>query len=600
MKSRYFCAILFGLTLSVFACSSKKQEEAPSGKFADWVFVNGIVYLMDTDLTKTEAIAISADTITALGKNGQVDDWIGPNTKVVDLKGRMLMPGFVESHIHPAVAGLLNTGVQLLEFSTKKEIMEALKAYSERHPYKKAIFGFGWSNDLFEPNGPHKSELDSVIHNRPVFLIANDAHSAWVNSEALELLDIGKDTPDPLPGVHFYKRDKNGEPTGWLVEGGAFWPQLPKLGLGSSSDFKQGLKEILPVLASFGITSLFDAGVPGLERYALAALTELERDDDLPVRYYTSHYVTSPTEAEDAVKDFLALKEEFTSELVIPSAIKIPNDGTIEAETAALLEPYTDHPKNSGAVMLDQETLTRLLIQADSAGIDTHIHAIGDRTAHEALNAIKASQDKTGRKDTRHTICHLQLVREKDIKRFANLGVIAQVSPQWPQDLHSTYYKLWVKELGKRRANHQFEFRTFLKNRVIMSLGSDFPATGGTLTESSPMYGIETGRTRQVPGKPNSFPIPQKSERVSVAELLRGYTYNGAYQLRSEKQIGSLKVGKKADVIILDENPLTVPVHQLHATQVLFTMMGGKVTHNRLNDFEFRTGTDTDLREIIK
>ena len=278
---------------------------------------------------------------STVGKSDDVSKNADEDARIIDLAGRMLLPGFVESHSHPAVAGLLASKLQVIGTKTVAEVQAALKAYAAAHPDEEALLGFGFPSALNTAvnaagvQGPYRKDLDAVVADRPVLIIALDAHSAWVNSKALEVAGITKDTPDPVPGVHFYQRNANGEPTGWMVEGNAFWPLLPFFGLGSESDFRQAFAESLPSYSAMGITTVFDAGIPGgdaLLRNALKALADMEREGRLPLRYRASVYLNRPDVAgPDMVRRVVEIRESIASEFVDVHTVKIPTTARSKA-----------------------------------------------------------------------------------------------------------------------------------------------------------------------------------------------------------------------------------------------------------------------------
>ncbi|TKG93634.1 amidohydrolase [Puteibacter caeruleilacunae] len=567
----YLFVFLFSLT----SCSKQKKE------IADRIYFNTNIYTVDPEQPFAEAIAIKENRILYVGSKHAAMQYKGDKTSLTDLNGKFMMPGFIESHIHPGVATLISSGVELIGVKSLKELESKLIQYVKENPNKKTIFGFGWSLDIFKGKEPDKSILDKIVNDKPVMLISTDAHSAWMNSKAFELLNINKNTKDPQPNVHYYKRDKYGNPTGWCVEGDTFWPCLSRLGLGTTADFEKEYAKLLPVFSKMGVTALMDAGVPNVQENAFKALIQLEKEDRLPLRYKGTHYVTNKHAAKTAIEDFQYLSQKYKSELFDMLAIKIPNDGTIEAKTAALKKHYSNDPSNKGEVLFNQATLTSIFSGARANNIDIHMHAIGDRTIHEGLNAFEAAKNKYPISDSRYTMCHVQLVDSPDLPRFNELGVIAQVSPNWVFDVNDTYYNFWVEVIGKDRTDKQFQNHSLFESGACVSLGSDFPASGSSLWESSPIYTMEIGQTRQEPNKPNSRVIPMAKEKLSMEEIIKGYTINAAYQLRLEDKVGSLEKGKLADLIVLSANPFETEKYEVHHIQVLLTMMDGKIVYKK-------------------
>lgn len=571
MRKELLCILVFliGLTTS---CTKKNEV-------ADIIYYNATIYTVDSDQPYADAIAIKENQIIGVGKEAEVMKFKGKRTKMKNLLGKFMMPGFIESHIHPGVTALIGTGVNLIGTKSFIDIQNRLLKYIEKNTEKNTILGYGWPLSAFNNDGPNKYMLDSIVKDKRVMLIDGDAHTAWMNSAALEALGITKNTPDPQPNVHYYKRDKEGNPTGWCIEGESFWPYLKKLGLGTTADFEKEYTHLLPVFSKMGITSLMDAGIPNVEENAFQALIELDGEGLLPLRYMGTHYVTSGKSASTAVEDYLNLSKEYKSDKFGMLAIKIPNDGTIEAKTAALKFPYYNAPNIRGEVLFNQDYLTELFSKARSKGVDIHMHAIGDRTIHEGLNAVEQAKKNYPNADNRVTLCHLQLIDGVDLPRFNELGAIAQVSPNWVFDAKGNYIDFLTEALGEKRAKRQFQNHSLFKSGAVVSLGSDFPASGSGLEASSPIYTLEIGQTRQEPGEPLARVFPSEDECLSVEEIIKGYTINAAYQLRLEDKVGSLEKGKLADLIVLSANPFEVDVHQVHHIQVMMTMVDGEVVY---------------------
>ena len=560
---------------------------AIAGRADETLFLHGTVWTADPDQPFAEAVLVRDGRIAHVGESADAVAAASANARVINLQGRMLMPGFVESHTHPAMAGLLNSKLQVIGTQSVEDVQAALKSYAEAHPTEAVLFGFGFPSALNTTvnaagvPGPHRSALDAVVPERPVMLIAVDAHSAWVNSKALEVAGISKTTPDPLPGVHYYQRDENGEPTGWLVESSAFWPLLPRFGIGSKADFKVAFGAMLPTLSAMGVTSLFDAGVPGGEamlRNALAAVAELEQEQQLPVRYRASVYVDSPkTKAADAVRTVRAMRESFASALIDIHTVKIANDGTIEGKTAATLEPYAGG--GSGAVLLSGEPLAELLAALRRAHLDAHIHAIGDRTLRVVLDAVESARQQVPQADAKVAVAHAMLASRTDLSRLKELDVSIQTTPHWAHDLSGTL-ALYSRLLGAPRGASVMRLRDVLAAAPLVAFGADYPATGLPLAQTSPLYGIEIGHTRRAPGTAEGEPLPPVDQRLPLADMLRGYTANGARQLRLD-DTGTIAPGKHADLVVLGEDLFRLRPDRIHAVSVDMTMLGGRVVYER-------------------
>ena len=578
LLGRKLCALLLGLCAAWGA-----------GAAEDILFVNGLVWTADAARPEAEAVLVRGERIEAVGTNEAVSEQASEGAKRIDLAGRMLLPGFIESHSHPALASLLSSKLQVIGTQTLGDVQAALAAYAKEHPDEEVLFGFGFPSALNTAvnaagvKGPYRKDLDAVVADRPVMLLALDAHSAWLNSKALEVAGITKDTPDPLPGVHYYQRDKNGEPTGWMVEGNAFWPLLPLFGIGSEEDFRAALSAMLPDYSAMGVTAVFDAGIPGgdaLLRNALRALNAMQRDGDLPVRFRASYYLNSPAEAKDAAARLVAMRQSFASDLIDLHTVKIPNDGTIEGETAAVLKPYA--AGGSGAVLLSGEPLSQLLAALRRANLDAHVHAIGDRTLNVTLDAVAAARAAVAESDSRVTVTHVMLAAQKDLDRLRALEVMIQTTPHWAHDLSGTL-ELYSRLLDKERGAQVMLLRDVWRAAPLVAFGADYPATGLPFPQASPLHGIEIGHTRRRPGAAEGAPLPPADQRMALGDMLAGYTVNGARQLRLEDEVGVIAPGKQADLVVLERNLLETPPHSIHAIKVDMTLLAGRIVFVREN-----------------
>lgn len=584
MKTRFGKGVLAFFLLC--AVSAWGVPAASSAK--DTLFVNGAVWTAGYKLPRTEAVLVRDGLIRYVGDRKEASRLAGKDARVMDLRGRMLLPGFVETHSHPAVAGLLNSKLQVIGTRTVAEVQAALGKYAKANPKEKVLFGFGFPSALNTAvnaagvKGPYRKDLDAVVSDRPVMLIALDAHSAWVNTKALEVAGITKDTPDPLPGVHYYQRDKNGEPTGWMVEGNAFWPLVPLFGVGSEEDFRKAFSAILPAYSAMGITTVFDAGIPGgesIERNALKALSAMEREGRLPLRFRASSYLNSPNaKGADKARAVLGMRRDFASDLIDIHTVKIPNDGTIEGETAAVLKPYASG--GSGAVLLSGEPFSRFLSDLRRANLDAHIHAIGDRTVRVTLDAVSSARKAVPKSDGRVTISHAMLVAPEDFRRMRALDVMIQTTPHWAHDLGGTL-GLYSSLLDAKRGASVMLIRDMWDSVPLVAFGADYPATGLPFPKTSPLYGIEIGQTRRAPGATSGTPLPPAGQRMTLVEMLEGYTVNAARQLRLGDKVGVIAPGRQADIVILERNLFKEPANRISAVRVDMTMVAGRVVFKR-------------------
>jgi len=493
----------------------------------------------------------------------------------------MLMPGFVESHIHPTLA-IFTLGADLQSDSVA-EVLARTKAWADAHPNAQVIQGFGWRYTLFSTTGPNKADLDKLFPDRPVMLIAIDVHSAWVNSKALELAGIDAKTPDPAPGVSFFQRDpKDNEPTGWVVETLAEQEVLAKLSPPTPEAVNAAAAGRLQHFAAAGITAAFDAGIGVMPtELGLAGYQQLEKEKRLPVRIVASYY-WNKAEATDPVGEVLALRQKFNSELVQARTLKIMLDGGEAQHTAVMLQSYADKSGFQGEYTLDEKLVKAAVLKAQAHGVDTHAHTYGDATVRTYLDAVEQARQAYPHSPSRHAAAHAIFVSDQDAPRFARLNVTLQSSAQWATP--DPTIKRTTEIVGEGLAFKEF----FRHNSVLqaggrLALGSDWPAAGYVSTYR-PLDAIQVAVTREILaqyGKDQFTPIlPPKNERITLEQALKAATLDAAYVLGLEEKMGSLKVGKLADIVVLERDLHKIPPSKISTTKVKLTMMNGKVTYH--------------------
>ena len=556
-----------GIILSLSACSDK------SNNYADQVFINGHLYTVDDENPWAEALAIRGDEIIFVGDNADAEGLVGPETVRHDVAGKTMLPGFIDSHMHPITGGAFANSLSLDTFGSIDGWIAAIGDYAEANPDTPLIFGYGFLASTFGPVGPTRQQIDAVVGDRPVFIMDEGFHGAWANSTALEILGITHDTTDPVPGFSYYKRDENGDATGYLLEGTANAAMVDLIVI-AEQFLIDGTTSVLQILNQYGVTSAFDAGALGYEYVLHKVWQKVSSAGDMTVRMVGVYRPKGPEDLDTAVKKAMLWRDTIRGENYHYRMLKLMDDGTVESRTAAMFEDYQGEPGNSGETVFTQDELSTTMTAAAAENIDIHIHALGERAVHEALNAIEASKTAHPNSETRYTICHIQVILDQDLPRFAALDVIAQSTPLWAA--YDTYGKQFVSD---DQFNRYWRFKSLADLGVKLTFGSDFPATGAGALGMSPMFNIEIGHTRQEPGSPDTAVQPRESERLDIDTLIRGYTINAAYQLHMEDEIGSLEVGKKADVIVLSDNPFETDAYEIAKINVELTMLGGKVVY---------------------
>ncbi len=539
---------------------------------ANLVLKNGAVYTVDPDRSWAQAIAISGGKIVYVGSNDGLEATVGAETVVVDLEGKMVLPGFVDAHAHPSYAMDFVGNINLYYLDSLKKYQQAIAEYARSHPDAKVIRGSGWHNELFPGRGPTKEMLNAIVPDRPVSLGSSDGHSVWVNSVTLERARITKDTPDPEGGL--IERDpESGEPNGCLRETAI---QLIDRAIPdySIAERKNTLLAYQEMAARAGITLCHDAM---LEAQNIAAFKELEAKDQLKMRFRGAIWMKPDEDTDQQLQRVLYERSRNIHPYFQTNAAKIFVDGVIEGGTAYLFEPYAHKPGFRGEPLWPPDILNAFSAALDEQDVQIHVHIIGDAAARITLDALEYAQYINGVRDSRHLITHLQLVAPEDIQRFKQLAIVGVPQPFW-FSVGDYYWALALPYLGKERADSQYPMRSFIEAGVIMASASDFPVT----IPFDPLIGIQLGITRSEIGiEPEEILWPE--EKATLEEMIATFTFNGAYANFLDKEIGSLEVGKQADIVVLDQNLFKIPATEISQTKVLLTLVDGNVVFSDSN-----------------
>ena len=532
------------------------------------VFKNGHVYTMNREMPYVSAVAVEDDKIVYVGNDEGVKAYEA-GAKVVDLDGKMLIPGMIDAHCHPLMSAVLTSGLMMDAGMTKEDILAAVREYVAANPDNETYFGMGYPEWVFDEAGPRKEELDAICPDKPLLLISNGVHEAWCNSKTFEVLHITKDTPDPLPGRSYFRRDESGEPTGHVIETVAEQVIMSQLPWFDPEAITRIYHEIFDMYSALGVTGFVDCGASGeLGAKCMEYMTEFEKRGDLQQRICGCVMVEGPEVLKTAVEDLKKHHAAHHSDMYNIATLKIINDGTLESENAAMYEPFTDGA--NGELTIQSPELVASCLEAAAAGFDIHIHAIGDRAIHETLMAARAVRE-AGYFDTRIINAHTQMTAPEDIPLFARYNVLANTSSIWHYDAPEA-----EGALGTWRYHHQFRLQSILSHGARMTLGSDFPADE---MGNEPLKGIQMGVTRQIFNNPEAPILESEAEKLTIEQCLEGYTINAAYGMHWDDKIGSIEVGKYADLVVLEKDLNEVPVHTIMDTKVLLTMLGGKPTY---------------------
>ncbi|MES0880352.1 amidohydrolase [Roseibium sp. SCP14] len=571
----HFKSIALAAAIAVSVSQFSQAQTDNSKPVADRALINGTIHTMDADATIAQAIGVSGDEIVFVGDAEEVKAVIGPQTEVIDLEGRMVLPGFVDGHIHAAAGGLIMLGVDL-QTDDKEELFARIRNEVEANR-NDVILGYGVRFNPWTDGNPTAAMLDEIESDRPVYFWAIDGHAAWVNSKALELAGIDKDTPDTAPGFSFFERDADGNPTGWIVEVPAQLQVLSAL-IDITPEFMAGgVREWLDTFAKAGITTVHDHGIQGMgQDEGFQMMADLEATGDMPIRFIGSYYWNDGNL--DPLPGTRELREKFNSELVKGRYLKINMDGGDDKWNALYVDPYTDKPEIVAEPIIPYDVVEDAVIRADAAGIDVTCHCFGDLAVRKLLDAVEAAIAANPPRDRRHKITHGTLIHPDDYARFGELGVIYDSTGTW-MSLDPLLQTVSTERLGAERVQGMYPVNDVIAGGGVFSFGSDWPVSG-YVSEYRPLAAIEAGMTRQLSGREDVPPLGGKEAGMSLDQALRSHTIDAAYGMGMDTEIGSLEVGKKADLVVLEKNLYDIEPNEISEVGVLYTMMGGRVTHD--------------------
>lgn len=516
---------------------------------------------------RVQALAIKSDQIIFTGPDQAAQAYIGPNTVVINLENRMVLPGFTDSHIHPISGGTRLMNCDLTDLRITKEVLDKIQNYVAANPQKEWIIGGGLWLPAIENGKPSAETLDKIIKDKPVYITSADGHSAWVNTKALEIGGINASTKDPNNGV--IERKTDGTPIGTLRESamGLVSKHIPDA---SPAERVIALKKAQALAHQYGITAWIDAsvGAASIEAYLeLEKAKELQLDVDLSI-------TARVTKAAKAVPDILALYEKYQpkSENIQMKSTKIFIDGVVEGKTAALFDNYVGE-KHKGLAYLDQQPYNEMIAAFDKAEVQVHVHACGDKGVNMTLNAFEFARQQNKPRDARHHIVHMQLMHSDDIDRFRKLDVVANIQPLWASPEDTYISELTIPVVGPERTEWIYPFGAIANSGAVIAHGSDWP-----VTTMNPFHAIQVAVTRRGPDEIER-PAWTPQHLMDLYTVLNGYTQGGAYLMRRENSSGSLELGKKANLMVLNQDLFEIPKTAIHKTKVLLTFYQGEIVY---------------------
>lgn len=562
------------LLLVIAACTDAIEDH-----HADSVYVGGVIYTANESEPWSSGVAIKGDRIVYVGDGAAA--YIGPATAVYDLSGKLVIPGLIDAHTHPALVALGVGQFVLDESYTKEELLATIRKTVAERPDEDVLVGGFWLNEIFDVTGPHKEDLDTIESDRPLIIYDDWSHTLWVNSVALEQGGITRDTKDIVPGFSFYQKDLSGEPTGWIVESAAsvfinkFWSVSPAV--------EESTLELLTYLRNLGVTTVFDAGNFGLDEEVYAALSRLDKEGRLPIRYHGVYTLFLPDDYAGAIDELKRLGDTYNTDNLRIDTLKVFFDGVLETRTAAVSSDYLDTPGNSGEGLLSREQLHQLILKLDAEGLNLHVHGVGDRAITTVLDAVQDAHESLQRAPRiRIAITHLEKVKETDFPRFKELGVIAQLTPQWVSGGDLSWYEAGIGDAAFEMQRMQ----TFIDKGAVVTFSSDiYSPDEWPADRANPFLGMQVGHNRQgIGADPESVAMPPIEDRIHRDELVNGYTTNAAYQLGRENELGKIAVGYQADLVVLNQNLFEVNRYEIHKTKPVAVIMDGEIVHGDLDN----------------
>jgi len=535
---------------------------------ADLALVNGSIWTANPSQPWAEAVATDGDRILAVGRTAEVKKLVGRKTRVIDLDGSMALPGFIDSHTHFLKGGFSLSSIQLRDVTSREQFVKRVEAKAQELGKGEWILEGNWDHEQFSPPElPRKEWIDGVSPENPVCVSRYDLHIVLANSLALKIGGITKETKSP-EGGEIQKDPETGEPTGILRDAAIdlVMQHIPEPSLQANLEAAQAA---FRTARELGVTSLHDMADESNFAASLEVYQELLKEGKLTARIY----FFIPIDEMDIVKQ-LRLKTPFGNDWLAIGGLKGFADGGLGASTAYFFEPYTDNPSTSGLLapqMFPEGVMEKRVLEADRAGLQVAIHAIGDKANFIILNIFAKTVAQNGKRDRRWRIEHAQHLRPEEIGRFAELGVIASVQPY-----HAIDDGRWAEaKIGKVRCRTTYAFKSLLDGGSTLALGSDWP-----VAPLDPLIGIYAAVTRRTTDGENPdgwFP----EQKIPLDEAIKGFTLNGAYAEFSEKIKGSIEAGKLADLVVLDQNLFKIAPEKIKDARVTLTVVGGRIVYDR-------------------
>ncbi|MBT2616052.1 MULTISPECIES: amidohydrolase [unclassified Bacillus (in: firmicutes)] len=531
-----------------------------SQQVADVIISSNTVFTGLSDQPEPASIAIKDNKIVAIGTEEEIKHCAGEHTKIYQFKDQLIMPGFHDFHLHIMQGAVALNSVNLFAARSEDEALKMIGEFAESKPENQWVIGFTWDAGYWDIQQlPTRHSLDHILPNRPALMFHAEGHYAWVNTKALEIANITRHSENPFYGI--IGKDENGEPNGILYEK-AMDAVIRHAFNFSNSQKNEIFSNFLAHAASLGVTAVNDLhGLKTIE--SLDVFKEFEDNGKLTTRIHLWPALNGD------LGHSKQLRETYQSDKLRVSGLKQFIDGVITARTAYLLEPYADQPETRGETSFPPETIKKWVVAADKEGFSIRFHAIGDGAIRLALDAYEEAQKTNGKRDSRHSVEHIEVIHPDDIHRFSELGVMVSMQPD---HLAMSERGVYTEQVGAEREKYVFSINTLQKTGAKLAFGTDFP-----IDILNPLLQIYRAVTRiDSSGKTVWHP----HECITLAEALKAYTSGPAYGTFREQELGTLEAGKLADIIVLERNPFEVLVEEIPDIKVLLTMVDGQVVYD--------------------
>lgn len=560
------------------------------------VLRNAKIYTLNEHCPIAEAIVIDKNKILFVGSNDEAEwrKYAGVSAEIRDMKGKTIIPGIIDSHIHPGMCAESGWHIRLPWTEDPEKLLDFIKKYAEAHPKEEEPFLYFeyYPTSMFGTEGPNKELLDSAVSDRPCMCQDFSEHLHWYNTKMLEAMGITKNTPDPVPGLEIFVRDKNGEPTGWgkeLVHMHFMDKLYEAIGWKPPIDLTPEILEpFFAFLSDNGITAMCDGFIESGEQ--IASIYKLDIAGKLNVYYDGMVRFWSYDDLPEKIANLRSYAKKFSSRHIKINTMKLFLDGTNESGNSALLFPHINDPsrKNYGEIKMETDELKKCILLCNKEGLDLHIHIVGDRAFRTGCDAVEAARKEAAKNGETWKIqiifAHCELIDPADMERPAKLGITINWSCHWS----GGYFGEKAQEfLGIDKWNQMYQFNPIIRSGALVTFSSDV-VTNYELHRANPFFSMQVAATRvdpEFPLSPDKYPgsiRPPESAKLSIDDLIKGYTINGARQMHLENELGSLEPGKTANLLVISDDPYSVRPEKLGKIKTEAVLFDGKLIRGKL------------------